>query len=168
MEILQSNLSDIDNIFKLYDEATAYQKKVAIKYWKGFERSLVIQEIEEERQFKIVIDQEIACVFVLTFSDPLIWKEKNADPAIYIHRIATNPKFRGQHFVKQIVSWAKQYALEHGKTHIRLDTGSGNEKLNAYYVSCGFSYLGIATVEYAGDLPEHYKEGTFSLFELLV
>lgn len=168
MEIQQSNSGDIDQIFNLYDQATSYQKEVGIRVWKGFERPMVLQEIEEGRQYKIIVDAEIACVFVITFNDPLIWKEKDADPAIYIHRVATNPKFRGQHFVKHIVAWARQYALQCGKTFIRLDTGSGNEKLNNYYVSCGFSYLGVTSLEHTGDLPEHYKEGTFSLFELLV
>ena len=46
------------------------------------------------------------CVWTVAFSDPLIWEEKNKDAAIYIHRIATNKKHRGHHYVKNIVTWA--------------------------------------------------------------
>jgi ribosomal protein S18 acetylase RimI-like enzyme len=166
MTILNSTSQDIDNIFKLYDAGTAHQKKVAQRHWQGFDRGLVETEILEKRQWKIIVDGEIACVFAITFSDPFIWKEKSDDPAIYIHRIATNPGFRGNSYVKHIVEWAKTYATENKKEYIRMDTGSGNEKLNNYYVSCGFEYLGIIEHNDTGDLPAHYKVGGSSLFEI--
>jgi Acetyltransferase (GNAT) family len=168
MTILNSELSDIDFILNLYEEGTKYQKKVALKHWQGFDRSLIEQEIKEKRQWKIIIDREIACVFAITFDDIHIWAEKNNDPSIYIHRIATNPKFRGQHFVKNIVAWAKEYALAHNKLFIRMDTGSGNDKLNNYYISCGFNYLGVVQLGDAKELPAHYRNGSSSLFEIRV
>jgi RimJ/RimL family protein N-acetyltransferase len=168
MTILNSELTDIDFIFNLYEEGTKYQKKVALKHWQGFDRSLIEQEIEEKRQWKIMVQNEIACVFAITFDDIHIWSEKNIDPSIYIHRISTNPKFRGQHFVKRIVAWAKEYALAHDKLYIRMDTGSGNEKLNNYYISCGFNYLGVVHLGDAQELPAHYRNGSSSLFEIRV
>lgn len=166
MKILNSNIQDIDRIFELYDLATGYQKLVGKKHWLGFERTLVEKEIREQRQWKIVVDEQIACVFMTAFNDPYIWGEKDADACIYLHRIATDPAFRGQHFVKQIVSWAKEYAATHGLDYIRLDTGSGNDRLNNYYISCGFTYLGITEPGTTPDLPAHYQNGSFSLFEM--
>ncbi|WP_169304401.1 PhzF family phenazine biosynthesis isomerase [Pedobacter frigoris] len=166
MEILNSTIEDIDTLFRLYEAATAYQKEVGIKKWKGFERALVEQEIQEKRQYKIIEDGKIACVFVITYNDPLIWKEADADPAIYIHRIATNPDYRGRSYVKHIVNWAKKHAAEQNRKFIRMDTGSGNDRLNNYYISCGFTYKGITGIEQTEGLPEHYKNGTFSLFEI--
>ena len=115
-----------------------------------------------------MVDDQVACVFATTFHDPLIWGEKDKDPSVYIHRIATNPLFRGHGFVKHIVDWAKEYARDHGKRFVRMDTGSGNEKLNNYYISCGFTYLGITTLEQADDLPMHYRTGSSSLFEIIL
>lgn len=166
MRFIQSTKEDIDAIFKLYDYATAYQGEVGILKWQGFERSMVEKTIDEKLQWQIVIDDELACVFTLTLNDPLIWEEKDQDPAIYIHRIATNPKFRGRHFVKHIVEWVKKYALENGKSYVRMDTGSGNERLNNYYVSCGFNYLGVVKLKNTEGLPKHYQNGSFSLFEI--
>ena len=166
MEILKCKSEDIDKIFELYQQGTEHQKTVAIKHWKGFERSLVEKEISEKRQYKIVINQTIACVFAIDYTDPLIWGEKDKDPSIYIHRIAANPDFRRQFFVKKIVEWAKNHAKETRKNFIRMDTGSGNEKLNHYYVSCGFKYLGVVTRGKSEGLPAHYKDGASSLFEI--
>ena len=166
MKIVNSTIHDIDRIFELYDLATAYQKQVAKKHWQGFERTLVEREISEQRQWKILVNDQIACVFMTAFNDPFIWKERDTDPSIYIHRIATDPSFRGQHFVKHIVAWARTYAQANQLQFIRLDTGSGNEKINNYYTSCGFTYLGIAEPGIAPDLPAHYQNGSFSLFEI--
>jgi ribosomal protein S18 acetylase RimI-like enzyme len=166
MKILNSEPADIDTIFELYDLATAYQQKYTNRSWLGFERSLILEEILAQRQWKIVVDNKIACVFVTGFNDPHIWKEKDADPAVYLHRIATNPAFRGQGFVKHIVEWTRSYAKENGKKFIRMDTGSGNDKLNNYYISCGFNYLGTTGIDPEADLPLHYKKGDYSLFEM--
>lgn len=166
MEILNSKPGDIDFIFWLYDQGTVYQKSVAEKHWKGFDRAMVVDEIRQGRQYKIVIDGWVACIFCISFSDPHIWMERNDDPAIYLHRIVTNPSFRGRSLVKVIVEWATVYARKNGKRFIRMDTGSGNEKLNSYYVTCGFTYLGIARFDHTEELPDHYKVGSSSLFQI--
>jgi len=166
MEFLKTTKKDIDAVFDIYNQATAYQKTVNIKSWRGFEKELIEKEIEEERHFIIKEENEIACTFVLTFNDLIIWKEAAEDPAVYIHRIATNPNFRGQSYVKKIIEWVKVYAHENSKSYIRLDTHSGNERINKYYTSCGFEYKGISFIEWTPELPEHYKEGSFSLFEI--
>ncbi|MEP6931112.1 MAG: GNAT family N-acetyltransferase [Flavobacterium sp.] len=166
MEFFKTTNEDIDAVFDIYNEATSYQKTVNIKSWRGFEKSLIEKEIEENRHFIIKEEGEITCTFVLTFNDLIIWKEAAADPAVYIHRIATNPKFRGRSYVKKIIEWVKIYAAQNNKTYIRLDTHSGNERINKYYSSCGFDYKGISVIEWTPELPEHYKEGSFSLFEI--
>ena len=168
LTIVNSTERDIEEIFNIYEEGTTYQKKVATKHWKGFQRSLIQTEISEHRQWKILVNGKTACVFVITFSDPCIWQERSNDPSIYIHRIATHPAYRGNGFVKHIVSWAKSFAIENKKSFIRMDTGSGNDKLNRYYIDCGFTYLGVQEYLITDGLPEHYKDGSSSLFEIKI
>ena len=168
MLIANSTPEDISTIFTLYDAAVEFQKTVFNKQWEGFERSLIETEIRENRQWKIVIDGQIACIFAITFNDPLIWNEKDADPAIYIHRIVTNPQFRGGAYVKEIVKWAKEYVKTISKKYIRMDTWGDNEKLRVYYVSCGFNYLGITVMKNTEGLPKHYEGLSLSLFEIEV
>ena len=109
MTIQNSTIQDIDMIFDLYDAAIAFQKKVFYKAWEGFERDLIKLEIAENRQWKIMIDGEIACIFATTLSDEAIWGKKNAQPSIFIHRIVTNPMFKGNNFVLRIIDWAKDF-----------------------------------------------------------
>jgi RimJ/RimL family protein N-acetyltransferase len=166
MTIKNSNIQDIDEIFKLYKIATNFQKTRFISHWPEFERDLVATEIAEDRQWKIVINNEIACVWATTFNDPQIWEEQNNDPAIYIHRIATNPNFRGQNMVLEIVKWAKVYAKENNKKFIRMDTVGNNQGLIAYYEKCDFNFLGLLKLKDTTGLPAHYKDATVSLFEI--
>lgn len=167
MKIEPSTLNDFDTIFEFYDLAVAYQKTKFNKHWMGFDSDLVLKEITETRQWKIVIDNEIACVFAITFEDESIWKEKNSDKAVYFHRIVTHPKFKGQHFVKKIVAWGLAFAKEKKLDYLRLDTWGDNEELIDYYQQCRFEFLGVITPDYNG-LPKHYYGITLSLFQIKI
>lgn len=167
MKIENVRLEEIDEIFRLYAVASAYQKsKKTVVVWPEFDRGMVTNEIIENRQFKLLIDDRFVCVWAITFSDAQIWEKRNEDLAIYIHRIATNPDFRGHDFVGAIVSWAKDFAKSHGKQYIRLDTIGDNTRLIDHYCKCGFNFLGMFELANVDELPPHYKEGPAGLFEI--
>ncbi|WP_354360417.1 hypothetical protein [Pedobacter sp. UYP30] len=84
---------------------------------RGFERSLVVKTVAEGLQWQIVMDGEIACVSGLALGDPSIWGERDAQPTVYIHRIATDAKFRGNHFAKHIIAWCAGYALGNDRNY---------------------------------------------------
>ena len=168
MEIQNSIIEDLDFILDLYKSATAYQKERFISHWPEFEREMVVNEIVEKRQWKMIIDSEVVCIWATTFSDPLIWEDKNIDPSVYIHRITTNPNFRGKGFVKIIVEWSKNYATENGKNFVRMDTVGENHKLIEHYTACGFDFLGLSKLINTDGLPQHYHNAVVSLFELKV
>lgn len=167
MTFIPSTIHDIDSIFEFYEMAIAYQKTKFNKHWLVFERDLVTKEISENRQWKIIIDNEIACVFAVTFEDESIWKEKNKDKAVYFHRIVTHPKFKGQHFIERIIEWGIPFAKEKKLDFLRMDTWGDNDELIEYYKKCGFDFLGIITPDYIG-LPKHYEGITLSLFQIEV
>ena len=167
IQVINSQISDIETIFQFYDMAIAHQKKVFNKHWQGFSRSLVETEIAENRQYKILVNGEVACIFAVTFEDKLIWGDQDVD-SIYIHRIVTHSGFRGYSFVKEIIKWAKAFAPLNGIKYIRMDTWADNEKLLAYYTGCGFDYVGVVTMQETEGLPKHYEGISLSLFEIKV
>ncbi|KPH14395.1 GNAT family N-acetyltransferase [Chryseobacterium sp. ERMR1:04] len=166
MEIQNATNNDIDEIFRLYKIATDFQKSKYIVHWPEFELNLVQTEISENRQWKLVIGNKIACVWAIAFSDPQIWEELNNDSAVYIHRIASNPEFKGQNLVEHIVAWAKQYVFDNKKKFIRMDTVGENQGLINYYTKCGFSFLGLSKLKNTEGLPAHYNNATVSLFQI--
>jgi len=169
MEIQSCSIADADTIFTLYDAAMQLQTQKNMVVWPKFERSLVEKEIEESRQWKLLVNNEIACNWAITFNDKEIWEEKDNNDAIYIHRIATSPAFRGNRFVDVIVEWARNYALAKGKQYVRLDTLGNNTRLIKHYTSAGFKFLGIFKLIDTRNLPEHYqREPNCCLFELAI
>jgi len=167
MAIKNCSLKDVDAILELYDAAMDLQAKKKMVVWPKFERSFIEKEIEEARQFKLMIGDAIACNWAITFEDREIWGEKDNDNSIYIHRIVTKPEFRGNRFIDDIVAWAKDYALSKGKQYVRLDTLGNNNKLIDHYTSAGFEFLGIEKLENTENLPEHYhREPNCCRFEM--
>lgn len=168
MQIENSTTHDIAEIFRLYEIATDFQKTKYSVHWPKFELSLIETEIKENRQWKIIINGQVACIWATTFSDPQIWEEKNLDPAIYIHRIATNPDFRGRNLVGTIINWAKEYAKANGKRFVRLDTVGENEGLIQHYQKFGFGFLGLYELSNTDQLSAHYHHKPVSLFEMQI
>jgi ribosomal protein S18 acetylase RimI-like enzyme len=158
---------DIDKIFTLYDIASNYQKeKQTVVVWPNFNREMVEIEIAENRQFKLLINAEVACIWAITFSDVQIWENSEEDSALYIHRIAVHPNFRGNNYIDKIVTWAKEFALKKDIQFIRLDTLGKNLRLIKHYKNAGFIFLGLFNLKNTSNLPNHYKLAPVCLFEI--
>lgn len=169
MTISNCTIQDIDEIFRLYKIASDFQKgKKEVTVWPDFDRTLVEDEIRENRQWKITIDGEVACVWAITFSDDKIWENSDKEAAVYIHRIATNPDFRGNNFVTKIVDWSKEYAKQNEKDFVRLDTTGNNTRLIEHYKKSGFDFLGIVELSDSNGLPGHYSNAPVCLFEIKI
>ncbi|MDD7886756.1 GNAT family N-acetyltransferase [Flavivirga sp. 57AJ16] len=165
MEIKNCGTDDIDEIFRLYKIARDFQKTKFTMHWPKFDRKLIITEISENRQWKLLIDNQVACVWATTFDDAQIWEGRNNDPSVYIHRIATNPSFRGQNLVRELLKWAKKFAIENDKKYIRMDTVGNNPGLIKYYEKCGFDFLGLVKLKNTNGLPAPYKNSSIGLFQ---
>jgi ribosomal protein S18 acetylase RimI-like enzyme len=160
-------MNDADNILSLYQSARDLQTSNGMVVWPIFEKSFIEKEINELRQWKLVIENIIVCNWSITFSDKEIWGEKDKDNSIYIHRIATDPAFRGNRYIHRIVKWAREYAKQKEKQFVRLDTLGNNIKLIEHYSSAGFQFLGIFELTDTSNLPGHYqKEPNCCLFEI--
>ena len=166
MLVQHSDIKDIETIFSLYRAAVDYQRMNGYNLWPEFERGLIENEISEGRHYKITQGNEIACVFSIVYSDPVIWEEKDKEPAVYLHRITSNSAFKGRGLMNLITGWAREHARQNQKKFIRMDTWGDNEKLKTYYVNCGFTYLNQRSLPQPNPLPQHYWGSTLSLFEI--
>lgn len=167
MTITNSNLDDITEIFRLYQLARDFQKiQFPENLWPEFDRDFIATEVIENRQFKIVIDNKIACIWAITYNDADIWEEKENNDAIYIHRIATNPEFRGKNFVQMIADWSKDFAKKENKKFVRMDTCGQNDRLINHYKNCGFEFLGMKKLKDSSGLQAHYHNADVCFFEI--
>jgi ribosomal protein S18 acetylase RimI-like enzyme len=168
IQIQNTQPRDIDTIFQLYEDAIDYQKKVGNNHWLGFERTKVEKEIREKTHYKILAGEKIVGTFCITLSDPVIWKDPDETTAVYIHRIATSPSFRGNNLLSHIIHWARAFAQSNTLSYIRMDTGEGNDRLINYYIHNGFTFVRSTTIIFTPELPAHYSGGSFALLQMSV
>ena len=138
LTVRRAEPGDIDAFMALYDHAIEFQAKAGGIPWLPIQRDRVVGEIEAGGQWKIMEGEEIACIFLLTESDPLIWGEREKGDAIYVHRIVTAEGFHGRGYVPKLLRWSSAHARGKGKRYLRIDTWASNTKLVDYYMSCGF------------------------------
>jgi len=166
MKIQNTVIADLDIVLQRYRDASDYQRKHGYNLWPEFDRQMITKEILEGLHWKMTEDEQVACVFSVFYSDPVIWKEKDQDDAIYLHRIATNPEFKGRNFISHIVQWSKIHARENNRQYIRMDTWGDNDNLSGYYMKAGFKFLKKQHITKDESLPPHYWGIYLNLFEI--
>lgn len=168
MTFLPTTMGDLPVIRELFSAAIQYQKLKFGKHWQGMNEILMEEEIRQRLHWKILDEDQISAFFSIAYTDALVWDEKDADPAIYLHRIVTNPAFRGKGYVRHITAWAEAYGQAAGKQFVRLDTDKENVRLNAYYQECGYVFCGTKKFDDDNNnplIPRHYFGAGLSLFE---
>lgn len=77
IEIKNCILTDANDILLLYEAARKLQTERKMVVWPIFNKSFIENEIAENRQWKILYDEAIACNWAIAFEDKQIWGEKN-------------------------------------------------------------------------------------------
>jgi ribosomal protein S18 acetylase RimI-like enzyme len=166
--ISNTTKDDMDIVFWLFAQAMILQGKNDYKVWNEIDKMVLEKDIEEKRQFKIVKDREIICIFSIQLSDPFIWREKDMNNAIYLHRIVVNPKYKGQKQFQKVLIWAMQFAKQNNLKFIRMDTWAENNKIIEYYKSFGFKLIENYKTTNAIELPIPNRNLNVALLEIQV
>jgi ribosomal protein S18 acetylase RimI-like enzyme len=166
--IINTAKEDLHFVYRLFDEAIKYQKRNNYPDWEGYDRDVLRQDILDKMQYKIVINDSIACIFSIRFSDKIIWRDRDKNDAIYLHRIAVNPGFKGQKQFQKILNWSIKYAQETGRTYIRMDTWANNPTIIDYYKSFGFQFIENFITPDTPELPLHNRNSALALLEYRV
>ncbi len=158
--------ADLEFIYELFDHSIQYQERKGYPVWRGYDKSALIQDVENKNQYKITIDSQIVIAFSVRYDDKVIWREKENGDSVYLHRIVVNPAFKGQKLFKFILEWAIEHAKHEGLSFIRMDTWANNPNIIDYYKSFGFAFVGNYTTPDSLELPSHNRNLALALLEL--
>ena len=103
-KVINTTQDDLDTIYGLFESAIAYQRKNTYPVWKGYDKNALIKDIEEGNQYKITMGKDIAMLFSVCYSDPLIWGERENGNALYLHRIVVNPAYKGNKLFAMVLA----------------------------------------------------------------
>ena len=186
LQIQPSELADIAEITALYHACAAYQAEKKHEVWQIASPQTITNEINQLRHYKAVVttsktakncnnNKESSCyckiagVFTIAYTDPIIWGTRNADAALYFHRIGTHPLFMGKiNLMDALIQWGKSHALNNNLQYLRLDTWANNKPLCQYYQRTGFTNVGQTFINQPPELPPHYLNIPLMLFEKAV
>lgn len=157
---------DLPKVLRIFEQAMALQGKNGYKVWDSIDKAGLEKDIEQGLQYKIVQQNDMLCLFSIQYQDPFIWRDRDRNDAIYLHRIVVNPDFRGQKQFQKVLAWAKQFALSRGLKYIRMDTWADNFKIIDYYKSFDFEFIENYTTPDVPGLPMQNRNLRVTLLEL--
>lgn len=161
-------LHDLEQITCLFNEAIKLKRKNSYKVWDIIDEVALPKDIENNLQFKIHHDDIILCVFTIQYNDPFIWQDKDQNDAVYLHRIVTNPNFKGHRLFEKVLTWAIQFAKQNKRKHLRMDTWADNHQLINYYKSFGFRFIENYKTTDTEELPLQNRNLNVALLELTI
>ncbi len=166
IKIVNTTKDDLDIIFYLFEQAMELQGKNGYRVWDNIDKAVLEKDIEKRLQYKILRGNDIVCIFTIQYNDPFIWRDRDQDDAIYLHRIVVNPKFRGQKQFEKILNWAKQLAGQNNLKFVRMDTWADNKKIIDYYKLFGFEFIENYKTSNATELPTQHRNLNLALLEM--
>ena len=168
IEIANTTMLDFETVLWFFEQAIKLQGENGYKVWERIDQSALQKDIDEGLQYKIVDGVDILCIFSIQLNDPFIWRDKDKDDAIYLHRIVVNQKFKGQKQFQRVLDWATQFACQNNLKFIRMDTWVDNLKIIEYYKSFGFEFIENYKTMNEEKLPIQNRNLNVSLLEMKV
>jgi ribosomal protein S18 acetylase RimI-like enzyme len=148
-----------------YEAAIAFQKLHDYNVWNGYAKELLVKEARDHLLHKLEIDGKIALVFSAIYSDKLLWHETDRDDAVYVHRLAVNPEYRGRKLFRHVFAWLLEEAKNKKRKFLRLDTWGDNPKMIRYYESFGYRFVRNYSSGNDERLPPPHRNLFFALME---
>lgn len=164
-QVINTEPTDLPFIYRLFDEATAYQKRNNYPVWPDYDKDVLRQDIAQQLQFKVLMDDDIQGIFSICYTDEAVWRERENGQAIYLHRIVVNPRMKGRKLFGKVLAWAKQHAPEKNRRLIRMDTWADNPTIIAYYQGFGFRIVDYYTTPDSNELPIQQRGNRIVLLE---
>ena len=165
IEVRNTVMSDLGQIFELFEHSINYQEKKGYPVWRNYDKNILIKDIEDNNQYKVVADSKTAIVFSVRYADKVIWRKLDKGNSIYLHRIVVNPEFKGQRLFGSILNWAIEHSKQKGLSSIRMDTWAANPTIINYYKSFGFTFIENYTTPDNEELPVHNRNLELTLLE---
>jgi ribosomal protein S18 acetylase RimI-like enzyme len=157
--------SDLDTVYDLFDKSVQYQIQNGYPDWRYYDKNAIRRDIDEGNHYKICTDGHIAIVFSVRYSDKIIWRERDQQDAVYLHRIVVNPAFKGRKLFGEILDWSADHCRQKNLAFVRMDTWAHNPNLIRYYEGFGFEFVENFTTPDTVELPVHNRNLALALLE---
>ncbi len=144
---------DLELINKLYADRVKWFKESNIEQWKDnypdkYNISYLKQQMQINKLYVIKNENKVIGSMLLKSEDPKYWED--LANAYYMHHLVTDINTSG--IGLELIKFAIQQCINDKKEYLRLDSVSGNNKLNEYYKKLGFELVGIKELKVSGEI----------------
>lgn len=145
--IRKATLKDVDKIMDIIKKIIIEMKEQGNKQWdENYPiREDFINDIEKENLYVDEFNEDITSFICLNYEQPDEYKDlkwTSDKKVLVIHRMGVNPSFRRQGKAKNLIRYAKNFAINNKIESIRTDTNSKNLKMDNLFKKCGFEFVG--------------------------
>lgn len=153
MELKQEDMSKVTIRFNemhiaisIMKEVAAWGREQGYRVWPDewlAPEELVTPDAQPENFCIGSVYGEIACAFILQWTDSDYWPHAPEYEAAYLHKLCIRRKFAGMGMAKLVVDAVKAECLKRGVRYIRLDTGLDERVVRKIYLNAGFKIVDI-------------------------
>jgi ribosomal protein S18 acetylase RimI-like enzyme len=144
LSIRRAQLDEASVVLSLWQTSARWLNSKGIYQWRPeyFNLDKVIKFMKNGSDVYLAeLNNEFVGTYILTWSDPIIWKELDNLDSGYIHKFAVNRDYQGLGIGSLLLKSAEEQIKFKGKTLIRLDCMADNLRLNQYYKDHGFNLI---------------------------
>lgn len=152
LHIIKAEMKHFDSMLELFLGAANWLKSLGMGQWghflDGYGRDDIMASINSGTALLIVRDEEVVGTVTVQLTpdewDIHIWGGQYLEDSVFLHRLVLNRSETGKGLGKTILKWIEsnlEYPID--KKFIKLDCVGDNTKLNQYYLSNEYSFLGV-------------------------
>lgn len=161
MNYEKANISDLDEIFSLYQLATLDMRQKGIDQWDEIypSKEILEDDILHNKMLIMRISNEIAAVIVFNENQEKEYLDgnwnSNGPKTAVVHRLCIKPHFQGYGMATEMMKYVESNLRSNGYNDIRLDAFSKNPYALKLYKKLGYKEVGET----------YFRKGKFLLFE---
>lgn len=164
MQFRRTCETDIDRIMDILADGRAALGALGIDQWQGGYPNRAVVEADAERGDSFVIEDEgeVIATVMVGFGGEVVYdrieggswltESTSADPRYAaIHRVAVNTARKNKGAGLFLLASAEEYARDHGRESVRVDTHPGNVPMRRLLEKRGYERCGTIYIDHAEE-----------------
>ena len=146
MNKLEIRFGEVKTAISVMREVAAWGREQGYRVWPDewlTMEELITLDAQPENFCIGTIDGEIACAFILQWTDADYWPNAQKYEAAYLHKFCVRRNFAWMGMTKLVTEAIKSECRKRGIRYIRLDTGLDEEVVKKIYLDAGYKIVDI-------------------------
>lgn len=146
MDNITIRFNEVSAAISVMKEVAAWGREQGYRVWPDewlTAKELITVDAQPENFCIGIIDDEIACAFILQWADADYWPDAPAYEAAYLHKFCVRREFSHRKMTKSVVEAIKKLCKDRNIRYIRLDTGLDEKAVRKIYLEAGFKIVNI-------------------------